>query len=62
MTDGSHVLVWENVKWDSKEEGRPHEVYGLALPESALRIGKTKILGNRCVCRSLPPISLGAKR
>jgi len=35
MTDGSHVLDWENVKWESKPEGVSHEVYGLALPETA---------------------------
>ncbi|VFM96330.1 MAG: hypothetical protein BECKG1743D_GA0114223_101734 [Candidatus Kentron sp. G] len=49
MAEWSHVLAWENVKWDSRQEGKPHEVHGLALPESALRIGKTKILGNRRV-------------
>nr|VFJ60908.1 MAG: hypothetical protein BECKDK2373B_GA0170837_109615 [Candidatus Kentron sp. DK] len=49
MTDGSHVLDWENVKWESKPEGVSHEVYELALPETALRVGKTRIPGNRCV-------------
>ena len=33
--NGSHVLDWENVRWDDREEGVSHEVYGLALPESA---------------------------
>lgn len=30
-----HVLDWENVKWQSRETGQPHPVYGMELPETA---------------------------
>lgn len=32
----SHVLDFANVTWLSAEEGEPHEIYGMALPETAV--------------------------
>ncbi|UEX76803.1 phage terminase large subunit family protein [Spiribacter halobius] len=32
----SHVLQWENVTWQERDEGAPHPVYGMAMPETAL--------------------------
>ncbi|HWK55367.1 MAG TPA: terminase gpA endonuclease subunit [Hyphomicrobiales bacterium] len=31
-----HVLDWANVSWQDAEDGREHEVYGKALPETAV--------------------------
>ena len=30
-----HVMDWENVRWDVKETGEPHPVYGMNMPETA---------------------------
>lgn len=30
-----HVLDWDNVKWQQRESGQPHPVYGMAMPETA---------------------------
>lgn len=32
----SHVLDWEYVSWDEKEQGNAHPVFGLALPDTAV--------------------------
>jgi len=31
-----HVLDWENVKWMDRDDGKSHEIYGTALPETAI--------------------------
>lgn len=31
-----HVLTWDGVHWLDSEDGVPHEVYGLALPDTAV--------------------------
>lgn len=31
-----HILDWDNVSWQSKEHGKEHPIYGLAMPETAI--------------------------
>lgn len=33
-----HVLDWENVSWLDRDDGKSHEIYGTALPETAVYV------------------------
>ncbi len=33
-----HVLDWENVSWLERDDGKTHEIYGTALPETAVYV------------------------
>ena len=36
--DERHVLGWDNVSWLTRDEGKPHPVYGMAMPETAVYV------------------------
>jgi phage terminase large subunit GpA-like protein len=33
-----HVLDWDNVSWHDRDDGKTHEVYGTALPDTAVYV------------------------